>query len=167
MIVGNLKTENVQDTCFILDTKAETKRQTKLIHVYYIIFFSHVYSLDCAWDYRQIVVFPALDFTASNAIKGRTSGPSCSKLTMSSVNVSLKLRLVNMAYTLIFCWKKNMWVAFAKATHIFFQQKYLWIRLDTILTRTVHILVTNELVKLTMLWTTQPIFFFFFFFFFV
>ena len=31
-----------------------------------------------------------------------TSGPNCSKLTMSLVNVSLKLWSLNMAYTLIF-----------------------------------------------------------------
>ena len=35
----------------------------------------------------------------------------------------------------------------------FFQQKYLWI---SVLTRTVNILTTNELVKLTMLWTAGP-----------
>ena len=49
------------------------------------------------------------------------SGPSCSKLTMSLVNVSLKIWSLNVAYTHVFCWK------IAKATHIF-QQKYLWIR---------------------------------------
>ena len=60
----------------------------------------------------------------------RQTGPSCSKLTMSLVNVSLNLGSLNMAYTLIFLLK--MWVAFAfaKATHIF-QQKYLWIRYCT------------------------------------
>ena len=48
-----------------------------------------------------------------------------------------------------------MWVAFAfvKATHIF-QQKYC--EFGIVLTRTVNILTTNELVKLTMLWTTRP-----------
>ena len=47
------------------------------------------------------------------------SGPSCSKLTI-SLNVSLKLRSINMAYTLIFL-LKNVGIAFAyaKATHIF------------------------------------------------
>ena len=35
----------------------------------------------------------------------------------------------------------------------FFQQKYLWI---IVLTRTVNILTSNELVKLTMLWTNGP-----------
>ena len=49
---------------------------------------------------------------------------------------------------------EKMWVAFAfaKTTHIF-QQKYLWIRITS---RTVNILTTKELVKLTMLWTTGP-----------
>ena len=46
-----------------------------------------------------------------------------------------------------------MWVtfAFAKATHIFFQQKYC--ESDIVLPRTGHILTTNELVKLTRLET--------------
>ena len=48
-----------------------------------------------------------------------------------------------MAYRLIFLLKK-MWVSFAfsKATHIF-SEKYLWIKYC----------ITNEFVKLTMLWT--------------
>ena len=45
---------------------------------------------------------------------------------------------------LIFLLKK-----FAKATHIFFQQNTC--ELDIVLTRTVNILTTNELVKLMML----------------
>ena len=48
-----------------------------------------------------------------------------------------------------------MWVAFAfaKVTHIFQQNTC---ELDIVLTRTVNILATNELVKLTVLWTTGP-----------
>ena len=54
-----------------------------------------------------------------------------------------------MAYANIFADK--MWVAFAfaKATHIFFCKNTY--KLDIILTRTLNILTTNELVKLTML----------------
>ena len=48
-----------------------------------------------------------------------------------------------MAYMLIFL--LEMWVAFA----FFFQQKYMWIRYRP--TKTLNILATNELVKLTML----------------
>ena len=60
-----------------------------------------------------------------------------------------------MADTLIF-FSENMWVAFAsaKATHIFFSENNC--ELDTVLTRIVNILTTNEFVKLTMLWTTGP-----------
>ena len=49
-----------------------------------------------------------------------------------------------------------MWVAFtfAKATHIFFQKNTC--ELDIVLTRTINITTTNELVKLTTLWTTEP-----------
>ena len=61
------------------------------------------------------------------------SGPSCSKLTMLLVNVSLKLWLLNIAlYTNIFAEKNTC-------------------ELDIVLTRTVNILTTNKLVKLTML----------------
>ena len=49
-----------------------------------------------------------------------------------------------------------MWeaFAFAKATHICFSKNTC--ELDIVLTRTDNILTTNELVKLTMLWTTGP-----------
>ena len=72
------------------------------------------------------------------------SGPSCLKLTMS--NVPLKLLSLNLAYTLIFLLKK-------KDSH-FFSKNIC--ELDIVLTRTVNILTTNELVKLTMLWITGP-----------
>ena len=89
------------------------------------------------------------------ATNSEKTGSSCSKLTMSLVNVSLKLWSLNMAYTLIFLLKK-MWVAFAlaKATHIFFSKNTC--ELDILLTRTVNILTTNELIKLTQLWTSGP-----------
>ena len=60
-----------------------------------------------------------------------------------------------MAYTLIFLLNK-MWVAFAfaKATHIFFSKNTC--ELDVVQTRTVNILTTNELVKLTMLSAAGP-----------
>ena len=72
-------------------------------------------------------------------------GPSCSKLTMSLVNVSSKLWLLNMAYILMLLLKK-MWVAFAfaKYAHIFFSKNTC----DTVLSRRNNILTTNELVKL-------------------
>ena len=73
---------------------------------------------------------------------------------MSLVNVSLKLWSLNMAYTVIFLLK--MWVtfAFAKATHFFFSKNTYG--LSSVLTRTVNILTTNDLVKLTMRWATGP-----------
>ena len=50
----------------------------------------------------------------------------------------------------------KMWAAFAfaKATHIFSAKNIC--ESDIVLTRTVNILTTNKLVKLTMLWTTGP-----------
>ena len=47
-----------------------------------------------------------------------------------------------------------MWVAFAKATHIFFSKNTC--ELDIILIRTVNILTSDKLVKLTMFWTIGP-----------
>ena len=51
-----------------------------------------------------------------------------------------------MAYMLIFLLKKKIWVFFSKNT----------CESAIALTRTVNILTTNELIKLTMLWTTGP-----------
>ena len=73
------------------------------------------------------------------------------------VNVSLKLSSLNTAYMLIF-FAEKMRVAFAfefaKATHIFFSKNTC--ELDIVLTRTVNILTSDKLVKLTMLRTTGP-----------
>ena len=52
-------------------------------------------------------------------------------------------------YTNIFA--EKMWVAFALK---FFSKNDC--ELDIVLTRTVNILTTHELVKLTMFWTTGP-----------
>ena len=53
-----------------------------------------------------------------------------------------------MAYTLIFLQKKcKLLTFFSKNT----------CELDIVLTRTITILTTNELVKVTMLWTTGPL----------
>ena len=80
------------------------------------------------------------------------SGPNCSKLTMSLVNI-LKHWSLDMANTLIFLLKK-MWVAFAlKKLLTFFSAK---ITLNNVLTRTVNILTTKEPIKLIMLWTNGP-----------
>ena len=84
-------------------------------------------------------------------LQSNSSGPSCSKLTMSLVNVSLKLWPLNMAYTLISCWKN---VSKCKSYSHFFSKNAC--ELDVVLTRTVNILTTNKLVKLTTLWTTGP-----------
>ena len=102
------------------------------------------------------IPFPSYQLQSCNTIFTLsiwTPGPICSKLTMSLVKISLKLWSLTMAYTLIFLLKK-MWVAFAfaKATHIFFSKNTC--ELDIVLTRTVNILTTNKLVKLTMLWAT-------------
>ena len=82
-----------------------------------------------------------------------SSGPCCSKLTMSLVNVSLKFWSLNVAYTLIFLLKKNVSsFCICKSYSHFFSKNTC--KLDNVITRTVNILTTNELVKLTTLWTT-------------
>ena len=79
----------------------------------------------------------------------RKPGPSCSKLMMSLVNVSLILIIKYGIYANIFA--EKMWVAFAFKSypHFFFSKNTC--ELDIVLTRAVNILTTNELVKLTML----------------
>ena len=71
---------------------------------------------------------------------------------MSFVNVSLKLWSLNMAYRLICLVKNVSSVCICKNYSHFFSKNTC--ELDIVLTRTVNILTTNELVKLTMLWTT-------------
>ena len=51
-----------------------------------------------------------------------------------------------------------MWVAFAKATHIFSAKNIRILYIES--AKTVNVMTLNELVKLTTLWTTGPRFFF-------
>ena len=83
----------------------------------------------------------------TNALK--RSGPSCSKLMTSLVNVSLKF---TSSETQI-CWcflLKKMW----KATHIFSTKNIRILYIES--AKTVNEMTLNELVKLTTLWTTGP-----------
>ena len=86
----------------------------------------------------------------------RTAGPCCSKLTMSSFNVSLKLWSLNMTNKLLVCWKNvnSFCICICKSYSYFFSKNTC--ELYIVLTRKVNILITNELVKLTTLWTTGP-----------
>ena len=81
--------------------------------------------------------------------------PSCSKLTMSLVNVLLKLWSWKYGiYAIIFAEKNMSSFCICKSYSHFFNKNIC--ELDIVLTRTVNISTTNELVKLTMLWTTGP-----------
>ena len=84
----------------------------------------------------------------------KISGPSWSKLTMSLVNILLKLIIKYgiLVYANIFA-EKNV-SSFCKSYSHFFSKNTC--ELAIILIRTVNILTTNKLVKLTMLWTTGP-----------
>ena len=78
-----------------------------------------------------------------------TSGPSCSKLTTSLVNDSLKFTLRDTQI----CWNfllKKMWVA----THIFSAKNIRILYIES--TKTVNEMILNELIKLTTIWTTGP-----------
>ena len=75
------------------------------------------------------------------------SGPSCSKLTMSLVKVSLKLLFVKYGIYAIIVLKNVSSFCICKSySHIFFSKNIC--ELDIVLTRIVNILTTNELVKL-------------------
>ena len=58
-------------------------------------------------------------------------------------------------YAEIFCWKKNVSsFCSAKATHIFSAKNIRILYIES--AKTVNEMTLNELVKLTMLWTTGP-----------
>ena len=81
-------------------------------------------------------------------------GPSCSKLTTSLVNNSLKFTWVIRKYAKIFCWKNVSSFCSAKATHIFSAKNIRILYIES--AKTVNEMTLNELVKLTTLWTTVP-----------
>ena len=108
--------------------------------------YSHLFSK----KFRHICVSLYVNFNESFTNYIVSFEPRCSKLMMLLVNVSLKRWSLNKAYTLIF-FAEKMWIAFSYS-HFFSKTTC---ELD-ILTRTVNSLTTNELVKLTMLWTTGP-----------
>ena len=81
-------------------------------------------------------------------------GPSCSKLMISLVNVSLKLWSLNMANVNIFAEKCEKLLHLQKLLTFFFSKNTC--ELDIVLARTVNILTTNELVQLRTLWRIGP-----------
>ena len=81
------------------------------------------------------------------------SGPSCSKLTTSLVNDSLKFTLSDTQICWIF-FAEKMWVAFAVATYIFSAKNIRILYVES--AKIVNEMTLNELVKLTALWTTGP-----------
>ena len=77
-------------------------------------------------------------------------GPSCSKLTISLVNDSLNFTLSDKQI----CWNFLLKKCEAKATHIFSAKNIRILYIES--AKTVNDMTLNELVKLTMLWTTGP-----------
>ena len=86
--------------------------------------------------------------------KSVLSGPSCSKLTTSLVNDSLKFTLSDTQMCWNFCWKNVSSFCSAKATHIFSAKNFRKLCIES--AKTVNGMTLNELVKLRMLWTTRP-----------
>ena len=79
-------------------------------------------------------------------------GPGCSKLTTSSVNESLKFRMLISQIRNIFCWKNVRSFCSANASLIFPTKNISVFGYKVVKHLTSWPL--NELVKLTMLWTT-------------
>ena len=88
-----------------------------------------------------------------------SSGPACSKLTMLLVNVSLKFQTLLSQICQYFLLEKCEKLLQCKSFSHFFNKKYQCIWLWSCKHLTSWPL--NELVKLTMLWTTGPLYFHF------
>ena len=85
---------------------------------------------------------------------GSTSGPGCSKLTTSLVNISLKFQMFISKICQYFYWKNMRSFCIAKASLIFATKNIRLFIYKVVKHFTSWPL--NELVKLTMLWTTGP-----------
>ena len=116
------------------------------------------------WE-KDFKMYSAENFTQSGPITNAAddilifltdyfSGPSCSKLTSLLVNDLLKFTLSDTQYAEIFCWKNVSSFCSAKATHIFSAKNIRILCIES--AKTVNEMTLNELVKLTMLWTTGP-----------
>ena len=82
------------------------------------------------------------------------TGPSCSKLTMSLVNDSLKFTSSDTQICRNFLLKNVSSFCNAKATHIFSAKNIRILCIES--AKTVNEMTLKELVKLTTLWTTGP-----------
>ena len=82
------------------------------------------------------------------------TGPSCSKLMTSLVNDHLKFISSDMQICWNFLLKNVSSFCRAKATHIFSAKKISILYIES--AKTVNEMTLNELVKLTMLWTSGP-----------
>ena len=82
------------------------------------------------------------------------TGPSCSNLTMSLVNDSLKFTSSDTQICCNFLLKNVRSFCSAKATHIFSAKNIRILYIES--AKTVNEITLNELVKLTTLWTTGP-----------
>ena len=83
-----------------------------------------------------------------------SSGSSCSKLTMSLANDSLKFTSSDTQICWNFCWKNVSSFCTAKATHIFSAKNIRILYIES--AKTVNEMTHKKLVKLTMLCTTGP-----------
>ena len=102
------------------------------------------------FDYYECIHYTNLSRVSRPCI----SGSSCSKLTMSLVNDSLKFTSIDTQICWNFLLKNVSSFCSAKATHIFSAKNIRILYIES--AKTVNEMTLNKLVKLTTLWTTGP-----------
>ena len=123
-----------------------------------LIFYRHKVAVPNSWLAMQ----PALCFWGkvlkifqpSNIWIKPLTGTGCSKLTTSLVNVSLKFQTLISEICQYFCWK-NVWSFCSAKASLIFSTKNISIFSSKVVKHLTS-WPLNELVKLTMLWTTGP-----------
>ena len=122
------------------------KRTYIYIYIYIYIFFFFFYFILFIYFFffARFFFFLIPPLVLSNAY---ITGPSCSKLTTSLVNDSLKFKSSDTQICWNFLLKKC-------ATHIFSAKNIRILYIES--AKTVNEMTLNKLVKLTMLWTTGP-----------
>ena len=110
-----------------------------------------VWDLPCVQQASYLEGGPLMWMLPLYLYVNQKSGPSCSKLTISLVNESHQMIR---KYAEIFCWKNVSSFCSAKATHMFSAKNIRILYIES--AKIVNEMTLNELIKLTMLWTTGP-----------
>ena len=136
--------------------QAITKFQIRLFFFYfYFFFFFQLKSIDFFFFFFFFPLHENILFVLHKSASPRYVWDPLFKTTMSLVILSLITLIIKYGiYACIFCWKNVSSLCICKSYSHFFSKNTC--ELNIVLTRTVNILTTNELVKLTMLWITGP-----------